>query len=181
MRTSSLLLCAFINKLIKEKIDYLILILFILSSTITLLIFQIRNSQKLIVLTIQDNHSIITNKTNLLDLNIKCSRQDTMYMNKEMFYNTYILDYTTKDTYMIDLVDIIYQSRFSYQHDSYFDYKLTFNIPFNSTQEIELFKIIYENDNPEKAVLTAIEIFTAFLEQPEAVPVLRPVCLQESS
>ena len=50
-----------------------------------------------------------------------------------------------------------------------------------STQEIELFKIIYENDNPEKAVLTAIEIFTAFLEQPEAVPVLRPVCLQESS
>ena len=35
-------------------------------------------------------------------------------------------------------MDIIYQSRFSYQHDSYFDYKLTFNIPFNSTQEIEL-------------------------------------------
>ena len=50
-----------------------------------------------------------------------------------------------------------------------------------STHEIELFKIIYENDNPEKAVLTAIEIFTAFLEQPEAVPVLRSVCLQESS
>ena len=50
-----------------------------------------------------------------------------------------------------------------------------------STQETELFKIIYENDNPAKAVLTAIEIFTAFLEQPEAVPVLRPVCLQESS
>ena len=50
-----------------------------------------------------------------------------------------------------------------------------------STQEIELFKIIYENDNPEKAVLTAIEVFTAFLEQPEAVPALQPVCLRESS
>ena len=50
-----------------------------------------------------------------------------------------------------------------------------------STQEIELFKIIYENDNPEKAVLTAIEIFTAFLEQPEAVPELQPACLRESS
>ena len=49
-----------------------------------------------------------------------------------------------------------------------------------STQELELFKIIYENDNPEKAVLTAIEIFTAILEQPSAVPELQPVGLLES-
>ena len=34
-----------------------------------------------------------------------------------------------------------------------------------STHEIELFKIINESKNPEQAVLTAIEIFTAFLEQ----------------
>ena len=39
-----------------------------------------------------------------------------------------------------------------------------------STHEIELLKIIRENDNPEKAVLTAIEVFTAFLEQLEEVP-----------
>ena len=50
-----------------------------------------------------------------------------------------------------------------------------------STQELKLLKIIRENDNPEKAVLTAIEIFTAFLEQPEAVPVLRPVGLEVSA
>lgn len=37
-----------------------------------------------------------------------------------------------------------------------------------STHEVELFKIINENDNPEQAVLTAIETFTAFLEQLEA-------------
>ena len=49
-----------------------------------------------------------------------------------------------------------------------------------STQETELFKIIYENDNPAKAVLTAIEIFTAFLEQLGAVPEPLPVCQQES-
>ena len=49
-----------------------------------------------------------------------------------------------------------------------------------STQEIELFKIIHESENPEQAVLTAIEIFTAFLERPEEVPMLQPVCLQES-
>ena len=49
-----------------------------------------------------------------------------------------------------------------------------------STQELELFKIIYENDNPEKAVLTAIEVFTAFLEQLEEAPERLPVCLQES-
>lgn len=45
-----------------------------------------------------------------------------------------------------------------------------------STQELELFKIIYENENPEKAVLTAIEIFTAFLEQHEADPTQPAVC-----
>ena len=37
-----------------------------------------------------------------------------------------------------------------------------------STHEIELFKIINENDNPELAVLTAIKVFAAFLEQLEA-------------
>ena len=42
-----------------------------------------------------------------------------------------------------------------------------------STHELELFKIINENDNPEQAVLTAIEIFTAFLERPEEVPMLQ--------
>ena len=49
-----------------------------------------------------------------------------------------------------------------------------------TTHEIELFKIIYENDNPEKAVLTAIEVFTAILEQPSAVPVLQSAGLLES-
>lgn len=46
--------------------------------------------------------------------------------------------------------------------------------------EVELFRILRENDNPELAVLTAIKVFTAFLEQPEEDPELRPVCLQES-
>lgn len=39
-----------------------------------------------------------------------------------------------------------------------------------STQELELFRIINENDNPELAVLTAIKVFAAFLEQPEEAP-----------
>ena len=43
-----------------------------------------------------------------------------------------------------------------------------------STHEIELFKIINESKNPEQAVMTAIEIFTAFLERPEEVPMLQP-------
>lgn len=50
-----------------------------------------------------------------------------------------------------------------------------------STQEIELFKIIYENDNPELAVLTAIEIFTAFLAQPAEAPAPLAVCPRESA
>lgn len=39
--------------------------------------------------------------------------------------------------------------------------------------EVELLKIIRENDNPEQAVMTAIKIFTAFLELPEEVPMLQ--------
>lgn len=50
-----------------------------------------------------------------------------------------------------------------------------------STHETELLKIIRESKNPEKAVLTAIEIFTAFLEQPEEVPALQLDGLLESS
>lgn len=50
-----------------------------------------------------------------------------------------------------------------------------------STHETELFKIIYENDDPEKAVLTAIEVFTAFLTQLEEVPEQRAVGPQESA
>ena len=50
-----------------------------------------------------------------------------------------------------------------------------------STQELELFKIIYENDNAEKAVLTAIEIFTAFLGQHEANQEQLAVCPLESA
>ena len=50
-----------------------------------------------------------------------------------------------------------------------------------STHELELFKIINENDNPEQAVLTAIDVFTAFLEQLEASQELQPAYLQVSS
>ena len=51
-----------------------------------------------------------------------------------------------------------------------------------STQhEVELFRIINENDNPEKAVLTAIEVFTAFLKQLGEVPKRPPDGLQESA
>ena len=50
-----------------------------------------------------------------------------------------------------------------------------------STQELELFKIINEHDNPEKAVLTAIEVFTAFLEQLEEVPERQLACPLESA
>ena len=50
-----------------------------------------------------------------------------------------------------------------------------------SKNEIELMRIVYENDNPEQAVLTAIEVFTAFLEQLEEVPEPQPGDLQESA
>ena len=50
-----------------------------------------------------------------------------------------------------------------------------------STQEKELFKIINESKNPEQAVLTAIKVFAAFLEQPSASQELQAVYPQESA
>ena len=37
-----------------------------------------------------------------------------------------------------------------------------------SKYETELFDIVNENDNPERAVMTAIKVFAAFLERLEA-------------
>ena len=50
-----------------------------------------------------------------------------------------------------------------------------------STQELELFEIIYENDNPGMAVLTAIKTFAAFLEQLAEDPEPPAVCPLESA
>lgn len=47
--------------------------------------------------------------------------------------------------------------------------------------ENRLLEIIRESDNPEQAVLTAIEVFTAFLEQLSASPEPQTAYLQESS
>ena len=49
-----------------------------------------------------------------------------------------------------------------------------------SNNEIELFDIVNENDNPEQAVLTAISVFAAFLERLEADQELQTVGLLES-
>ena len=45
-----------------------------------------------------------------------------------------------------------------------------------NANETELIQIIYENDNPGQAVLTAIMVFTAFLEQLEEAPMPPAVC-----
>ena len=50
-----------------------------------------------------------------------------------------------------------------------------------STHENELFKIINECKNPEQAVLTAIKVFAAFLEQPLESQEPQAVCPQESA
>ena len=47
--------------------------------------------------------------------------------------------------------------------------------------ENELAEIIRENDNPKQAVLVAIKVFSAFLEQLGVDPALPAVGLLESS
>lgn len=50
-----------------------------------------------------------------------------------------------------------------------------------SNNECELWKMICENENPENAVLVAIKVFSAFLEQLEATPKPPAGGLQESA
>jgi hypothetical protein len=50
-----------------------------------------------------------------------------------------------------------------------------------SNNEIEMINIIRENDNLEQGLLTAIKVFSAFLEQLEATPVLQVDDLRVSS
>jgi hypothetical protein len=50
-----------------------------------------------------------------------------------------------------------------------------------SENEIVLFNMLYENDNPEQAVQTAIKVFAAFLEQLEVDRELQAVCPLESA
>ena len=47
--------------------------------------------------------------------------------------------------------------------------------------EYELFDILRENDNSELTLLTAIRVFSAFVEQLEAAPMLQPDDLRVSS
>lgn len=46
--------------------------------------------------------------------------------------------------------------------------------------EMELLNILSENDNPEEALMTAIRVFSAFVEQLEEAPMLQAAVLQES-
>ena len=48
---------------------------------------------------------------------------------------------------------------------------------FNENED-ELLRMVRENDNPEQAVLTAIKVFAAFLEQLEVTQEPQAVCLQ---
>lgn len=50
-----------------------------------------------------------------------------------------------------------------------------------SENEIALFTMLYENDNPEQAVRTAIKVFAAFLERLEADREPQAVCPLESA
>lgn len=47
-----------------------------------------------------------------------------------------------------------------------------------TANEIELIELIRENDNPEQALATAVDIILSFLEQHESSEVQAAVCLR---
>lgn len=50
-----------------------------------------------------------------------------------------------------------------------------------TNNEMELLKMIRENDNPIQALMTAIIIVQGYLKQHESFEEQAPACLQESS
>lgn len=48
-----------------------------------------------------------------------------------------------------------------------------------TANEVELFRKIYENDNPEKALMTASVIILDFLKQQQSSQEQASVCLRE--
>ena len=50
-----------------------------------------------------------------------------------------------------------------------------------TNKEMELIKMIRENDNPEEALVTALDSILFFLTAHEAYQERTPACLQESS
>jgi hypothetical protein len=47
--------------------------------------------------------------------------------------------------------------------------------------ELRLIKLIRENDNPEEAIITAVNIISSFLEQEQSFQGQTPACLQGHS
>lgn len=142
----------YVKKLSKNKWEYLLLILLLISVFVTLMIFQIRNSKKLIFLTSLKNYSLVLDEEDF-NVNIKCSRNDTMYFNQKMIKNAYFYDQKTKDTYLVKVKDInLEKDYYQYQYDQYYDYDLTISIPFTSNEVIKFknFFLVLEYLNDEK-------------------------------
>ena len=45
--------------------------------------------------------------------------------------------------------------------------------------ELKLIELIRDHNNPEEAIVTAVNIITSFLEQPQSFEVQAAACLQE--
>lgn len=145
----------FKKPLFKNKLDYLLLAVLVVCVFIVLLILQIRNSKKLIFLSVIDHYSyVLAGEEDVMEpltFTIKCSRNDTMYFDKSLINTVYLYDQTTQDSYQVLIDEInLQEDKFYYQNDGYYDYQLKIKIPFKTSSQIQLtnfyLRLEYQND-----------------------------------
>ena len=141
---------SYVKKLLAKNLWFIITILLIIVTTIILIFLYIRNSKSLEFLTIPKEYYIEYSEETYLETSIKCTRKDTMYLDKELINEVYIYDNITKEEYLLNLIDIKKDTLYEYENVNYYNYELKLLIPFKSNSLISLencyMKINYLND-----------------------------------
>ncbi len=141
----------FVKRLSNRKVIYLIFGVIIIIIAATFVLLQVRNSKKVVFLTIQNDYSYIKDQKNGLSVQVNCSRDDTMYFNKKLIRQCSFMDYESYDSVQVNLQSIKKKAeKIKYDGEEYFGYQLSFDLPFSSNDIMKFnnfyLKMEYVND-----------------------------------
>lgn len=128
----------YVKKLLKANWLLIVGIFILISALAVLLILYFRNTKTLEFFTVQQEYYIEFEENTYLKTSVKCSRKDTMYLDKELVSSVSIYDNNTKEEYLLDLVEINKLDLYEYNDKNYYDYELKLLIPFKSDSLISL-------------------------------------------
>ena len=122
----------YVKKLLKANWLLIVGIFILISALSVLLILYFRNTKTLEFFTVQQEYYIEFEENTYFKTSVKCSRKDTMYLDKELVSSVSIYDNNTKEEYLLDLVEINKLDLYEYNEKNYYDYELKLLIPFKT-------------------------------------------------